>query len=48
MCAPPHVAGRRAKPIAGVAEATGGAGTQEMARRGDATLARLLAPPAAG
>jgi hypothetical protein len=38
----------QAKLIAGVAEATGGAGTREMARRRDAALARLLAARAAG
>jgi carnitine 3-dehydrogenase len=38
----------QAKLIAGVAEVTGGAGTQELARRRDAALARLLAARAAG
>ncbi len=37
----------QAKLVAGVAEATGGAGTQELARRRDAALARLLAARAA-
>jgi carnitine 3-dehydrogenase len=37
----------QAKLIAGVAEATGGASTQELARRRDAALARLLAARAA-
>jgi carnitine 3-dehydrogenase len=35
----------QAKLIAGVAEATGGATTQELARRRDVALARLLAAP---
>ena len=38
----------QAKLIAGVADATGGAGTREMARRRDAALVRLLAARAAG
>ncbi len=38
----------QAKLIAGVAEATGGASTQEMARRRDAALARLLTARGAG
>jgi len=38
----------QAKLIAGVAEATGGATTQELARRRDAALARLLATRSAG
>jgi hypothetical protein len=38
----------QAKLIAGVAEATGGADTQELARRRDAALARLLAAREAG
>jgi 3-hydroxyacyl-CoA dehydrogenase len=38
----------QAELIAGVAEATGGAGTQELARRRDAALARLLSARAAG
>jgi hypothetical protein len=38
----------QAKLVAGVAEATGGASTQELARHRDAALARLLAARAAG
>ena len=38
----------QAKLIAGVAEATSGAATQELAHRRDAALARLLAARAAG
>ncbi|CAA9215394.1 MAG: Carnitine 3-dehydrogenase [uncultured Acetobacteraceae bacterium] len=38
----------QAKLIAGVADATGGAGTREVARRRDAALARLLAARTAG
>jgi carnitine 3-dehydrogenase len=38
----------QAKLIAGVADATGGAGTREMARRREAALVRLLAARAAG